>query len=129
LRVLVIDDEPLVRVVLDRTLRQDGHEPHLAASGTEGIDAFVEAINRNEPFDLVVTDLVMPFVDGRQVARAVRQRSPDVPIVLLTGWGARFGTDDREPVSALVDLVLTKPPSLRALRAAIEQIFGGSASS
>lgn len=124
LQVLVIDDEPLVRTVVERMLRTDGHHAILAASGSEGLAIFSDALERAEPFDLVITDLVMPAMDGREVARSIRRASPDTPIVILTGWGARFGTDEREPVSTVADLVLTKPPTLKALRQAIDEIAG-----
>ncbi len=53
-----------------------------------GINAFTSACERNEPFDLVITDLGMPHIDGRKVAAAVKSLSPDTPVILLTGWGS-----------------------------------------
>jgi CheY-like chemotaxis protein len=58
----------------------------------------------------------MPYVDGRQVAAAVKASSPSTPVILLTGWGQRL-TEEGEPPAG-VDLVLRKPPKLQELRQA-----------
>jgi CheY-like chemotaxis protein len=63
---------------------------------------------------VVITDLGMPYVDGRQVARAVKQESPNTPVVMLTGWGALMKDDDSAP--AEVDVIVSKPPGSRELR-------------
>ena len=88
-----------------------------AGGGQEGIDAFQSAAGRGEPFELVVTDLGMPFVDGRRVAEAIKERSPATPVILLTGWGQRLISDGEIPPH--VNLVLSKPPQRRLLREAI----------
>jgi CheY-like chemotaxis protein len=85
--------------------------------GQAGIDRFREALDAAEPFAVVITDLGMPYVDGRQVAAAVKQRSPATPVIMLTGWGQRMA--DREEIPAHVDQVLSKPPKLRELNAAL----------
>ena len=70
-------------------------------------------------FDIVLTDLGMPYVDGRQVAAAVRSIAPDTPIILLTGWGQQMGARHEVP---RVNRVLGKPPRLKELRAALVEL-------
>lgn len=117
LRVLIVDDDPAILRSLCDVLELDGHRVVTAGGGQEGIDAFQSAAGRGEPFELVVTDLGMPFVDGRRVAEAIKERSPATPVILLTGWGQRLISDGEIPPH--VTLVLSKPPQRRLLREAI----------
>ena len=105
-------------------LREEGHDVTAADGGQAGIDAFRSALSRREPFDIVITDLGMPHVDGRQVAESVRAASPRTPIILLTGWGQNVG--DGEPAPP-VDRLLAKPPRLRELRAALAELTSRAA--
>ncbi|MES4787119.1 MAG: hypothetical protein C4294_16350, partial [Nitrospiraceae bacterium] len=82
MRVLVIDDEELIRVVLEETLRAEGCHVTLASQGKQGLDALQEAA-----FDCVITDLRMPGLDGREVLRWIREHQPDVDVIVLTGYG------------------------------------------
>jgi len=119
LRILVIDDDPiLIRSVSD-VLEAEGHLVEAAAGGQAGIDAFAAALGQR-PFALVITDLGMPRVDGRKVAAAIKGLSPTTPIILLTGWGQRLL--DEKDIPPNVDRVLSKPPRLAQLRAALEQL-------
>jgi CheY-like chemotaxis protein len=77
------------------------------------------ALGGQEPFAVVITDLGMPYVDGRQVANAVKQASPATPVIMLTGWGQRMAEDADIPPH--VDRVLSKPPRLQDLDAALIQ--------
>jgi CheY-like chemotaxis protein len=113
LRILVIDDDPLVLQTLQVMLGSGGDHVVAANSGQAGIDAFAAARSAGEEFSVVFTDLGMPHVDGRRVARAVKQMSPATMTVLLTGWGAAGVEGERD---GDVDLVMSKPPKLRELR-------------
>ena len=75
---------------------------------------FRSARNQGQTFDLVFTDLGMPYVDGRRVASAVKAESPATPVVLLTGWGRRMVAEKDVPPH--VDRVLSKPPDASELR-------------
>jgi CheY-like chemotaxis protein len=119
LRILVVDDDPLLLKSLRDTLEGDGHVVVIANQGQAGIDAFVAARDRQEPFSVVITDLGMPYVDGRKVATAVKRASPSTPVILLTGWGQRLVAEGEVPEH--VDRVLSKPPKLRLLREALAQ--------
>ncbi len=89
-------------------------------AGQNGIDEFFAARQRSQSFDVVITDLGMPNIDGRTVAAAIKAASPETPIVLLTGWGQRM--QDEGELPANVDRVLGKPPKLVELRLALAQI-------
>jgi signal transduction histidine kinase/ActR/RegA family two-component response regulator len=117
LRILVVDDDPPLLQSLCETLAIDGHVVVAANSGQEGIDTFRAACERREPFAVVITDLGMPHVDGRHVARAVKEASSTTPVILLTGWGQRLVAERDVPPD--VDYVLNKPPKLRELRRAL----------
>src|SRR5437667_4686393 len=97
LNILIIDDDPLVLNSLNDVLMADGHKVVAANGGTAGIESFRAAIAQNEPFDAVITDLGMPYVDGRQVAGAIKVLSRTTPVILLTGWGQRLLTNDGIP--------------------------------
>ena len=116
-RILVVDDDPLLLKSLRDTLESDGHVIVTANGGRQGIDAFAAAREGGEPFGVVITDLGMPHVDGRQVASEIKQLSPSTPIILLTGWGQRLEAEHDVPAD--VDRLLSKPPKLNALRDAI----------
>jgi CheY-like chemotaxis protein len=89
-RILFIDDDPLLIKSMRDTLENEGHTVVTAAGGQAGIHAFIQAQERNEAFTVVITDLGMPQVDGRKVARAVKAASPSTPVILLTGWGQQL---------------------------------------
>ena len=114
LRILAVDDDPLVTKSLRDTLEADGHVVVTANHGQGGIDAFRAAQARHEPFAVVITDLGMPYVDGRQVASAIKGAAPATPVILLTGWGQQLLADGDIPPH--VDFVLSKPPRLLQLR-------------
>ncbi|HEU5124664.1 MAG TPA: CHASE sensor domain-containing protein [Verrucomicrobiae bacterium] len=121
LRVLVVDDDPLLIKSLRDILETDGHLVVTANGGQAGIEAFSAALERKEPFAVVLTDLGMPYVDGRQVAAAIKAASAWTPVILLTGWGQRLVAEGDVPPN--VDRVLNKPPKLRDLREALAQVM------
>jgi PAS domain S-box-containing protein len=120
LRILVVDDDPLMLRSLTDTLEFDRHAVVTAGGGQAGIDALEAARASGDPFDVVITDLGMPYVDGRKVAAAVKQTSASTPVILLTGWGQRLVADGEVPEH--VDRVLSKPPKVRQLRAALAEL-------
>jgi signal transduction histidine kinase/ActR/RegA family two-component response regulator len=120
LRLLVVDDDPLFLKTMHDFLEADGHIVTETTGGQAAIEAFHAALQRNQPFSAVVTDLGMPYVDGRRVAGAVKQASPTTPVIMLTGWGQRLMADDDIPPN--IDRVLTKPPKLRELRTTLAEL-------
>jgi PAS domain S-box-containing protein len=117
LRLLIVDDDPVLIKSLRDTLETDGHLVVTAKDGQEAIGTIHAAQDRSEPFAAVITDLGMPYVDGRKVASTVKAASPSTPVILLTGWGQRLL--DEGDIPPHVDRVLSKPPKLRELREAL----------
>ncbi len=124
LRILVVDDDPLLIKSLRDALETDGHVVTTANGGKEGIETFQQARERGEHFAAVITDLGMPYLDGRKVSTAIKAVSPSTPVILLTGWGQRLIEEGDTPSN--VDRVLNKPPKLRDLRAALADLVPGS---
>jgi CheY-like chemotaxis protein len=121
LRILLIDDDPMLLKSLQDALEADGHVITPTNGGQSGIDSFsAAAAKEGQRFDLVITDLGMPYVDGRKVAAAIKAISPRTPVVMLTGWGHRLVAENDIP--AHVDRVLNKPPRLHELRAALAEL-------
>jgi CheY-like chemotaxis protein len=114
LRVLVIDDDPVVLETLVAMLEASGHRATTAEGGQAGIEAFIAAQADGAHFSVVLTDLGMPGLDGRAVANAIKRASPATPVILLTGWGEDVHAGDPG-----IDLVMAKPPRLGDLRAAL----------
>ncbi len=109
LRILVVDDEPLIREVLVEYLQSDGHSVVTACDGREGLQRFGE-----RHFDLVLTDKSMPNMTGDNMAAAIKQIAPTKPIILLTGFGEMMKAAGQKPEG--VDVIVSKPISLNTLR-------------
>jgi len=122
LHILLVDDDPLILEACRSVLDKDGHAIVVAEGGAAGIRAFTNSHVRDRPFDLVITDLGMPYVDGRQVAAALKARDSHIPIILLTGWGSQLRNENELPHG--IDRVLAKPPMLRELRKAVLELTG-----
>ena len=120
LRILLVDDDPLILKSLGDVLESEGHTVTTADGGQKGIDEFFTARGRGEPFDVVITDLGMPKVDGRTVAAAVKPAAPSTTVLLLTGWGQRL--QDEADLPEHVDRVLAKPPRLSEVRSALAEL-------
>jgi DNA-binding NtrC family response regulator len=82
-KILIIDDDPSFRRVLEYNLTEEGYEVYVATSGGDGLRAFDE---HHPP--LVITDLKMPGVDGFRVLREIKERSPDTIVMIITAFGA-----------------------------------------
>lgn len=122
LRVLCIDDEPLLRELLKEVLEFHHHEVKTAGGGQEGLDEFMNARGDGRSFDAVITDLGMPGVNGRQVAEKIKAESPGTPVIMLTGW-ANMLEDQRENVDR-ADAILSKPPRASELVETLTRLTG-----
>jgi signal transduction histidine kinase/ActR/RegA family two-component response regulator len=122
LNILCIDDEPLLRELLKEILEREGHQVSVADGGQSGVDEFRAAASRQHPFDVVLTDLGMPYFDGRQVVKTIKEESPATPIIMLTGWGTFMKEDGDMPDQ--VSGILTKPPRSNELREMLRRVGG-----
>lgn len=116
LRVLVVEDDPLVRMALTEQLSSQGHTVQSATNGLEGLDTFMSG-----RFDLVLTDRAMPEMGGDQLATTIKQLAPNKPIIMLTGFGELMHVKGERPPS--VDAVVSKPVTIDSLTDAIRQVF------
>jgi two-component system, cell cycle sensor histidine kinase and response regulator CckA len=116
-RVLLVEDEDMVRKVVSRMLTSRGYEVHAAASGTEAMALFDGA--ESQDFDLLVTDLMMPDGGGLGVARNLTARVPGLRVLLVSGYSAT-GTEGWDPARFRF---LTKPFGSAELSRAIDELF------
>ncbi len=114
LAILAVDDEELIREVLAVVLSEDGHHVETAENGAEGLQKLSV-----HPFDVVITDRAMPRMNGDQFAAAVRATHPDMPIILLTGFGDLMTAVGDSP--SVFDVVASKPFTTDSLRAALSK--------
>ncbi len=116
LNVLIVDDEPRVLEVLSMHLRCDGHNVSTATSGREALEKF-----RLRQFDLVILDRAMPEMNGEQTAHFIKQVNQNIPVIMLTGFGALIEVTGAQ--SQAVDVVLSKPVTIDALRRTIDKLL------
>ena len=121
LRILIVDDDPLILQALRVALEPDGHVLTTVDDGHAAIDAILAADATGAPFDIVITDLLLPNAGGYTVAATVKRIRPDTPVVLLTGQGESL---QKDRLHAYVDRILSKPPRLSELRAALKELVG-----
>jgi CheY-like chemotaxis protein len=100
--ILVIDDDDRVRTLLKDILVYGGHQVIEAADGILGMKYLEEG-----KFDMVLTDLGMPAMNGWEVAKWVKSKVPQIPVGLITGWGTHL--DEGKIKDSGVDLVIGKP--------------------
>jgi two-component system, cell cycle response regulator CpdR len=113
-RILIADDEEPMRLLVGRAVAMDGHEVTTAQDGAEALDILTAEAGK---FDLLLTDIKMPIMDGIALALTVARDFPELTILLMTGFA-----DQRERASnleAIVHDVVTKPFSVGDIRAAV----------
>jgi CheY-like chemotaxis protein len=114
-RILVVDDEPLVCDAVKLMLDFDGHVVETAANGKEAL----ARLEKNQ-FDLVITDFEMPMMKGDELAAAIKARTPNQPVVMITAY-AEMLQSSGNPLTG-VDCVISKPFLLENLREAIAKV-------
>jgi two-component system, cell cycle response regulator CpdR len=115
-RILIAEDDDIVRESLVRALGGDGHVLTEATNGATALDALKKF---NGEFDLLLSDVKMPVVDGIELALATGRNHPDIAIMLMTGYA-----DQRERahgLDALVHDVLSKPFSIDQIKGAVRE--------
>jgi len=119
-RVLLVEDEDTVRAVAERALVRQGYEVTTASDGEDGLEALGRAISAGEEFDLVVSDVVMPSMDGPAMAREIRNLRPELPVLFMSGYA-------EEQLRREIDIpnmyFLAKPFSVAQICTAVEDVL------
>lgn len=113
---LVVDDERPLQQLLQEMFETEGHEVVIAGGGVEALALF-----DGRKFDAVFTDLGMPGIDGWELARRLRERDKQIPLVVITGWGEIISAEEK--AAAQVDEVLTKPISLEEIAGIAQRVL------
>ena len=124
-RILCIDDDALVREFMSQCFTHLEHQVKVASGGKRGLEMFRIASLENQPYEVVITDLGMPDIDGQRVARAIKAESPKTPVIMMTGWGT-FMEDDKE-TTMQVDAVVAKPTRMQELNDLVLRITAPAA--
>ena len=117
-RILLVDDEPTVRAPLVRALQIDGHD---VAEAIDGADALDKLAHADIAFDMMISDIRMPIMDGIALTLSVAAERPGFPIVLMTGYAEQ--RERARELQGLVEDVLSKPFPLAEFRAAIRTVL------
>jgi DNA-binding response OmpR family regulator len=115
MQILVVEDERRMAQLLEQTLHEEGHQVVLARDGREGFE-----IARCSPFDVIVLDVMLPGMDGLAVARKLRERGNQTPVLMLTARDAP--ADIVNGLNSGADDYLTKPFSLDILLARLRAV-------
>ena len=116
-RILVVDDDRAIRDILSDVLSFMGFSVAVARSGNEGFDLFLK-----DRFDLVLTDLRMPGMDGWELAFHIKSRAPNTPVVLITGQQKEEVMESDK--GDRVDFVLFKPFELKEMQKTVHRMLG-----
>lgn len=121
--IMIVEDEPAIRALLTTSLRERGYDVLEAATGEEGLRI---ALGHDRPIDLVLTDVVMPKMTGRELGRRLRAALPGTRVVFMSGY-----SDDeafRNEVGLIEDAFIQKPFTMDSLHDHIERVIGGGKS-
>ena len=114
--ILVVDDEPSFRNIIKRVLVKDGHNVTLAEDGFEGL-----RLLKNKSFDIVLTDIDMPNMDGWEFLRNIKKLYPQLPAAVITGLSSQEKIPPEDTSFAIK--ILQKPISIVEIRKLLEEIL------
>ena len=117
-RILVVDDEEPLRLLVARGLALDGHSCLMASDGAEALDILEAERGR---FDLLLTDIRMPLMDGIALALAAKQQFPELTIMLMTGYAEQ--RERAKSLESIVAEVMAKPFTIADLRATVMRVI------
>jgi DNA-binding response OmpR family regulator len=113
--ILVIEDDPAVLSMIEKHLTGEGYAVITASDGMEGLKRV-----GSDTYDVVITDIVMPYVSGVGIVSVIKEKKPHIPVIAITGYG-------KEPESAAMerkaDIVLTKPFKMSTLKEHLMQLL------
>ena len=118
-RILIIDDEPHILLMLKKMLERAGYEIDIASDGNEGLNLFEKS-----PSDLVITDIIMPEKEGLETIRAMRRIQPDLKIIAMSG-GGKISADNYLETAKIfgASKVLEKPFGKDDMVAAVKELL------
>ena len=116
--VILVDDDQRILEVLKEILTLDGHMVTPFDSAKNALRYLRSS--HHEHFDLIITDLGMPVMDGKEFVLRIKSTFPNIPVIMLTGWGKIL---EREPILANVDKLLSKPVDIDTLRDAMNEVM------
>jgi DNA-binding NtrC family response regulator len=120
LKVLVIDDEAMVRKIVRKMLERSGHKVVEAENGKLGIELLT-----SDAFDLVITDIIMPEMEGIETLINVKRQRPDTQVIAMSGGGRTGNVDFLQTAQKLgAAAILHKPFTMNSLSAAVEEACG-----
>jgi signal transduction histidine kinase len=122
LRILVVDDQPVLCQLMCEFLENDFHSVDTAENGREALEKF-----RAGNFDLVITDQIMAEMNGEQLAVEIKKLAPKVPVILVTGFAENSSAADKK--APAIDFILAKPMSHASLRRALVTVMSADRSS
>jgi len=118
-RILVIDDEPYILLMLKKMLERVGHKVEMAVNGAEGLEIF-----RKNPTDLIITDIVMPEKEGLETIRELKKEFPKLKIIAISGGGR---IDSKEYLASAklfgADRIFRKPFKQKEILEAVKEIL------
>ncbi|MCK5527397.1 MAG: response regulator [Candidatus Latescibacteria bacterium] len=115
-KILVIDDDESMRHLLVDALEVFGYQVSTAVDGRQALDILDEAT-----FDLAICDLMMPHLDGRSFLKKVKGHTPDLPVMIITGYGTAQTEDEMMRLGAMG--YLSKPFTIEQIKTLVEQIL------
>jgi two-component system cell cycle sensor histidine kinase/response regulator CckA len=123
-RILLVEDEDTVRAVATRALERQGYDVITASDGEEGLETLIRTYDEGAKFDLIVSDVVMPTMDGPTMAREIRARRPELSFLFMSGYA-------EETLRREIDIpnmhFLPKPFSVQQIVGAVENALRGEA--
>ncbi len=119
-RILIIDDDDEICILVKKVLLLDGHEVDTAEDGSVGL-----RLARLHKYDLVITDIVMPEQDGLGVIMELKQKSPHIRIIAISGGGGTFNIPEITRIVKMlkVDRAFSKPLDYIELQAAVKELL------
>ena len=119
-KILIIDDEHHILLMLKKMLERNGFEVDLAANGNEGLDLF-----KRSPSDLVITDIIMPEKEGLETIREMRRLRSDLKIIAMSG-GGKVSADNYLEIAKIfgASKVMEKPFSQQEMVSAVKELLG-----
>ena len=118
-KILIVDDEPHILLMLKKMLEPSGYEIDLAANGVEGIELFKKSAE-----DLVITDIIMPEKEGLETIREMRRIKPDLKIIAMSG-GGKVSADNYLEIARIfgASKIISKPFTKQEMITAVQELM------